>query len=378
MESLNLNTLASSLPTGQQNAEKELLNNFKAAALSITTLYRSSRKNAKKAYNAGYAQACQDMLNFIQQGVSASSTLGFPDESQAGPSSAVDGGGMTIGRVMDFTEARLDAIKALEEDEDEDEEKEAAKQAKSKAGPSAAVGVASAGAVASTSGASKSGAGDTKPLSRPSSKTMSTSTSSLPTPSSPVTHVSSTRSHRQLQQPSSPSPPPSGPPSRFARPTVSASQLRAAGAKQKSASSTLSSNPKGDGPTQTNLDFPPSSNFDFFADPPMPSTASIQFPDSQVPLEAQTPMVIGAGSKRRHAMMMMLDSPTSGSSATSSPSNVVPTGTGGLPHTGTGHHRRRTRSSRNLAAQGQSQSLTNGDDMDVEEEGRERKRVARR
>ncbi|KAH6890947.1 hypothetical protein BKA70DRAFT_1327136 [Coprinopsis sp. MPI-PUGE-AT-0042] len=359
MESLNLNTLASSLPTGQQNAEKELLNNFKAAALSITTLYRSSRKNAKKAYNAGYAQACQDMLNFIQQGVSASSTLGFPDESQAGPSSAVDGGGMTIGRVMDFTEARLDAIKALEEDEDEDEEKEAAKQAKSKAGPSAAVGVASAGAVASTSGASKSGAGDTKPLSRPSSKTMSTSTSSLPTPSSPVTHVSSTRSHRQLQQPSSPSPPPSGPPSRFARPTVSASQLRASGAKQKSASSTLSSNPKGD-------------------DPPMPSTASIQFPDSQVPLEAQTPMVIGAGSKRRHAMMMMLDSPTSGSSATSSPSNVTPTGNGGMPHSGAGHHRRRTRSSRSLAAQGQSQSLTNGDDMDVEEEGRERKRVARR
>lgn len=29
MESLNLNTLASSLPTAHQNAEKELLDNFK-------------------------------------------------------------------------------------------------------------------------------------------------------------------------------------------------------------------------------------------------------------------------------------------------------------------------------------------------------------
>lgn len=145
---------------------------FPAAALSITTLYRSSRKNAKKAYNSGYAQACQDMLNFIQQGVSASSTLGFPDESQASPSSTVDGGGMTIGRVMDFTEARLDAIKALEEDEDEDEEKEAPKQSKPKAGPSAAVGVAPAGAVASTLGTSKTGVGDAKPVSRSTSKTM--------------------------------------------------------------------------------------------------------------------------------------------------------------------------------------------------------------
>ena len=29
MESLNLNTLASSLPTSQQNAEKELMNDFR-------------------------------------------------------------------------------------------------------------------------------------------------------------------------------------------------------------------------------------------------------------------------------------------------------------------------------------------------------------
>jgi hypothetical protein len=84
--------------------------------LSITTLYRSSRKNSKRAYNAGYAAACRDLLNFIQQGVSAS------DIGQS-PSNDMEGG-MTIGKVMDWTEARVDAIKAREEEEEEDEERE--------------------------------------------------------------------------------------------------------------------------------------------------------------------------------------------------------------------------------------------------------------
>jgi len=161
MESLNLNTLASSLPTAQQNAEKEILNDFKglsffpftvvckqrltaisssptlitttAAALSITTLYRSSRKNSKRAYNAGYAAACQDLLNFIQQGVSASDI----GQAPSGSSHAVEGGGMTIGRVMDWTEARVDAIKAREEEEDEDEEREKDKERAGGSRPSA-------------------------------------------------------------------------------------------------------------------------------------------------------------------------------------------------------------------------------------------------
>jgi hypothetical protein len=88
--------------------------------LSIITLYRSSRKNSKHAYNAGYATACQDLLNFIQQGVSESDV----GQSPSGASNNVEGGGMTIGKVMDWTEARVDAIKEREEEEDEDEERE--------------------------------------------------------------------------------------------------------------------------------------------------------------------------------------------------------------------------------------------------------------
>ena len=104
--------------------------------MSITTLYRSSRKNSKRAYNAGYAAACRDLLNFIQQGVSA---------SDVGPSPSNDlEGGMTIGKVMDWTEARVDAIKAREEEEEEDEEREKDKDRPppSAAAPSVAVHVA--------------------------------------------------------------------------------------------------------------------------------------------------------------------------------------------------------------------------------------------
>ncbi|KAL6301914.1 hypothetical protein BKA93DRAFT_707910, partial [Sparassis latifolia] len=89
--SLNLNMLASSLPPfNLANAEKELNNNFKAAALSLTTFYRTSRPTSKRAYNPGYAAAFQDMLLMIQQGVSTCE------------SSDTAGQGMTIGRITDY------------------------------------------------------------------------------------------------------------------------------------------------------------------------------------------------------------------------------------------------------------------------------------
>lgn len=142
MESLNLNTLANSLPNDNNlaNSEKELLNNFKgksgpisigseqqltsllfvAAALSITTLYRSSRQTKKRAYNAGYGAACHDLLLMIQQGVSVGGIGPAGPTSSSGESSNE----MTIGKVMDWIEARLEAVKSREEEEDEEEERE--------------------------------------------------------------------------------------------------------------------------------------------------------------------------------------------------------------------------------------------------------------
>lgn len=245
MESLNLTTLASSLPS-QQNAEKELLNDFKgtsfthhriyapdrllrfthlthptwiaitAAALSITTLYRSSRKTSKRAYNAGYAAACQDLLNFIQQGVSAGDVGQMMPA--AGSSHAVEGGGLTIGRVMDWTEARVEAIRAREEEEDEDEEREKDKERTAPRGPAerpvGGHGVAKSEERKSAAVASSSSSG---PSQRPKdtvsrgycavesiAKFSLSQTTSLPTPNSPVTHSSM----HPPSLPSSPSPPP--------------------------------------------------------------------------------------------------------------------------------------------------------------------------
>lgn len=57
----------------------------------------------------------------IQQGVSAGGLDGAGTSQQQ---RLAEGEGMTIGRVMDWTEARLDAIKSREEEEDEEEERE--------------------------------------------------------------------------------------------------------------------------------------------------------------------------------------------------------------------------------------------------------------
>jgi hypothetical protein len=81
-----------------------------AAAMSITNLYRSSRSTSKRAYNSGYAAACADLLQMIQQGVSDSDTP------------------PTIGRVMDWVEARLEAVRAGEEDEEDEDEDSAGKK----------------------------------------------------------------------------------------------------------------------------------------------------------------------------------------------------------------------------------------------------------
>ena len=63
----------------------------------------------------------------LSSNVSRRATSGF-GQAPSGSSHAVEGGGMTIGRVMDWTEARVDAIKTREEEEDEDEEREKGKE----------------------------------------------------------------------------------------------------------------------------------------------------------------------------------------------------------------------------------------------------------
>ncbi|KAF8630096.1 hypothetical protein AX17_005494 [Amanita inopinata Kibby_2008] len=331
MESLN--TLASSLPTAHQNAEKELLNNFKAAALSLTTLYRSSRETSKRAYDAGYAAACQDLLNMIQQGVSASG-IDNTDSRE----------GMTIGRVMDWTEARLEAIKQKEDEEEEEEEREKDRgRSKTTTAPAAPVPPASAPKV-------------TK---------------------SPPPNISSSQT-KSTPPPSGSSPPPQPNPDPSSSPLI----LPSAPARPAQRATRPRPSTKGDG-SSPYVGLPSAHVFDFFAEPrpnvtPLSSTT---FPEG-------TTLSVSAGAKRRHAMMMMLDaaSPSVSLAGSSGPpssaihmSNLA---TGNGLSSGPALGRRRTRSrvhSQQQQIQNQNLNLLQVEAMDVEEEGgRERKRIARR
>ena len=100
--------------------------------------------------------------------------------------------------------------------------------------------------------------------------------------------------------------------------------------------------------------------------PEVPFTLNIMPDNSDMPAPVSVPAPdtysVSAGAKRRHAMMMMLDQ-----AAPSEPAASTSTGT----------PRRRTKSTRGSAAGG-SQNQNAESMMDIEEDGRERKRVARR
>jgi hypothetical protein len=206
----------------------------------------------------------------IQQGVSVGD-IGGTSSSSHDPA---EGAGMTIGKIMDWIEARLDVIKSREEEEDKDEEKEKEKE----------------------------------------------------------------KEHDSAWQSPPPCRPPSVPCAAF---TLSPTLM----------------------PTPT----------------PNPSIHSFLIND------------ISAGAKRRHAVMMMLDS----ASATVAIANLLQSGTShahpplspcsNVPghHAGASGTRRRTRSSRGAHQLQHPQSINvsqSAEVMDVEEDGggRERKRVARR
>ncbi|KAJ3848750.1 hypothetical protein EV368DRAFT_68000 [Lentinula lateritia] len=347
--SLNLTTLASSLPSPYQNAEKDLLNNFKAAALSITTLYRSSRNASKRAYNAGYASACNDILLMIQQGVSVEGIEHTPNHgsSETGsttPSSS-QGKGMTIGKVMDWIEARMDAIKSREEEEEEEEERERERE---RATTSTA---STAGPATAANPSAKSVTGSKPPIQLKSAREQSFSPPPATLRQAQRAHNKSSRTQAQTKGDSSL-------PSSPLVPSVDRSALH---------------NP-------TTFNFVPEDHAAFpsvaSSSPPLLSTLS-SFPD-HVP-------AVTAGAKRRHAVMMMLDS----SSTSSSPGSVgsstsTPSGTPPLIHSHLGvGSRRRTRSTRSTNhSLGLNVNLGLASEaMDVEEDGpggRERKRVARR
>ncbi|KAG8769892.1 hypothetical protein FRC12_004664 [Ceratobasidium sp. 428] len=91
MDSLSL--LRESLPNAKlESSERDMSNDFKAAAQSLAAFYKSSKQTVKHAHDAGYAACLQDMLQFIQTGLSTASS-----EHDV----------MGVARVMDWVEGQL-------------------------------------------------------------------------------------------------------------------------------------------------------------------------------------------------------------------------------------------------------------------------------
>lgn len=115
---MDLSSLDSALhPDQRQQAEKDLTRDFRAAALVLTQFYKTSLQTTNQSYNAGYA-AC---LHEIQQNIQA--TLSVPSGGDNGidDHGHEDGAGRTLGRLMDWIEARQEALKFEAEDEKEEQ-----------------------------------------------------------------------------------------------------------------------------------------------------------------------------------------------------------------------------------------------------------------
>ncbi|KAJ8588980.1 hypothetical protein M405DRAFT_862508 [Rhizopogon salebrosus TDB-379] len=351
MESLDLNGLAKSLPAANfEKAEKELLNNFKSAALSITTLYRSSRHASKRAYNAGYAAACQDLMTMIQQGVS---TGGVALSGSNNPPGDV----MTIGRIMDWIEARMEAVKAREEEEDEDEEREKEKE-RARGSVPASRNDTNKDSPARDIFPGEAARNPVQTVASSSRTNNQTATPAPLTPHSPFTVSNTNVPNRPPSPTPSVIPPPPPRPSNHPHITQRASKSRAPGVKK--------DNPEPFPVAPITACLTPSENL--FRTPPVTTATSVA---GEPAFSDYT-----AGAKRRHAVMMMLDSTTSGATESSSQgSSVMSTIT-----SASGNTRRRTRSSRTSVLGTNHPQIQNnfGDAMDIEDEGRERKRVARR
>ncbi|KAG9091861.1 hypothetical protein FS749_016182 [Ceratobasidium sp. UAMH 11750] len=96
MDSLSL--LRECLPNAKlESSERDMSNDFKAAAQSLAAFYKSSKQTVKHAHDAGYAACLQDMLQFIQTGLSTASS-----EDDV----------MGVARVMDWAEGQLERFRA--------------------------------------------------------------------------------------------------------------------------------------------------------------------------------------------------------------------------------------------------------------------------
>lgn len=103
----SMRSLNTSLPraTAQQQNQpsSELLSSFKAAALSVTTLYKVAAADQARARAAGYQDALEDLLSFMER-----DRIGFTDGEGS--------------RIRQWTIERVDGNHAARQDSEDDEE----------------------------------------------------------------------------------------------------------------------------------------------------------------------------------------------------------------------------------------------------------------
>ncbi|WVR04501.1 hypothetical protein IAU60_001505 [Kwoniella sp. DSM 27419] len=100
---MDLSGLGSTLPAGLADAERDMGDKFRAAALSITNLYKSSLSYTKQSYNVGYSSALADVLSTVQ------SSIGAGQDAE-----------QTLSRLMDWADARQAAISAFAAEDTDD------------------------------------------------------------------------------------------------------------------------------------------------------------------------------------------------------------------------------------------------------------------
>ncbi|GMK59207.1 hypothetical protein CspeluHIS016_0702220 [Cutaneotrichosporon spelunceum] len=99
---MDLSSLDTTLPPALADAERDMGDKFRAAAMSITQLYKSSLGYTKQAYQAGYSAALADVLSKVQSDIGSGG-----DAAEA------------LARLMDWSEARQAAIRTFAEDDEQ-------------------------------------------------------------------------------------------------------------------------------------------------------------------------------------------------------------------------------------------------------------------
>lgn len=116
-----------------------------AAALQLTTLYRTSLSTSKRSYAAGYAQSIADVLDTVQLRL---------HQRSSNTASKAEAEREELNWLVHYLRARLEAIKTDSEDDDDKEESEDEEEPAEPAPSSSAASAAAAAAAAADSASS--------------------------------------------------------------------------------------------------------------------------------------------------------------------------------------------------------------------------------